>query len=124
MELVTRIAWALLALAHVAPSLVVLRPSLVEALYGVAPSGDVGVLLVHRGALFLAVVAAASLAALDPAARRAASLMAAISMLGFLVIYVRAGAPSGALRRIALVDAAALLLLAWVAVEAWRPRGA
>lgn len=124
MEIATRIAWLLLALAHVAPALVAFRPGLVEALYGVAPSGEAGVLLVHRGALFLAVVVVACLAAFDPAARRAASLVAAISMLGFLAVYLRAGAPAGALRRIAVVDAAALLPLAVVAFEAWRPRPA
>jgi hypothetical protein len=124
MEVATRIAWLLLALAHVAPAVVLFRPGLVEGLYGASPTGDSGVLLVHRGALFLGVVVAALVAAVDPGARRLASLVVGISMIGFLVVYLRAGAPAGPLRRVAIVDAAALLPLAWVAFEAWRRREA
>lgn len=124
MEIATRIARLLVAPVHVAPAMVIVRPGLVEGLRGVAPSGDAGMLLAHRGALFLAVVVVALLAAVDPGARRAASLVAAISMMGFLVVHLRAGAPSGSLRRIALVDAAALPPLALAAFEARRPRAA
>lgn len=79
-------------------------------------------LLAHRGALFLAIVAACVYAAFDPPARRALSLVIAISVVGFLILYLRAGMPAGPLRTIALVDAAALIPLLFVAASAWRAR--
>jgi hypothetical protein len=124
MEITTKLAWGLLALAHLSPAAVAFVPSLVERLYGVSPAGDLGVLIAHRGALFLAIVAACVLAAFDPPARRALSVVVAISVIGFLALYLRAGAPSGPLRTIAIVDAATLLPLALVVVAAWRPQAA
>ena len=120
MEAITRASWLLLALIHLAPAIVVFVPSFVERLYGVAPTGDVGVLLVHRGALFLAVLVLMVFATFDAETRRAASVVAAISMIGFLILFVRAGLPTGSLRTIAIVDAFGLLPLAFVAFAAWR----
>ncbi|MFN9091535.1 MAG: hypothetical protein ACK5V0_08590 [Alphaproteobacteria bacterium] len=122
METTVRMAWGLLALAHLSPAAVAILPSLVERLYGVSPTGDLGVLIAHRGALFLAIFAACVLAVFDPPARRALGIVVATSVIGFLVLYLRAGAPSGPLRTIAIVDAAALLPLAFVIVAAWRPQ--
>jgi hypothetical protein len=65
-----------------------------------------------------------SYAIFDPAIRRATSVTVAISVVGFLALYARAGFPAGALRKIALVDAAALVPLAVVLVAAWRARAA
>jgi hypothetical protein len=121
MELLTKIAWGLLALVHVAPAAVLLRPSLAEQLYGVSPTGEAGVLIIHRGALFLAIVALAIWAAFDEGARRAAGFAVAISVIGFLAVYWRAGAPAGALRTIAIADVVAIVPLAWVIYEAWKP---
>jgi hypothetical protein len=42
--------------------------------------------------------------------------------LGFLILYLRAGVPAGPLRTIAVVDAAALIPLLFVAASAWRAR--
>ncbi len=117
MGTITKLAWGLLALTH-------LSPSLVERLYEVSPTGDLGVLIAHRGALFLAIVADCVLAAFDPPARRALGVVVAISVIGFLVLSLRAGAPSGLLRTIAIVDAAVLLPLALVVVAALRPQAA
>ncbi|MEN0066659.1 MAG: hypothetical protein AAGA48_31285 [Myxococcota bacterium] len=114
-------AWVSLGLIHVLPAAVVVRPGLTQRLYGVPADGEVGVLLVHRGVLFLAIVAVTALATLDPTARRAASLVVAISVVGFLVAYTSAGSPQGALRTIAIVDAIALLPLGLVLFDAWRP---
>lgn len=119
METLVKIAWLSLALVHGLPALVLFAPSMVERLYAVSPSGDVGVLIVHRGALFLAMIVAALFALADPAVRRAASAIVAVSIIGFLLVYVRAGMPSGALRTIALADVAALLPLALVSWHAW-----
>lgn len=42
--------------------------------------------------------------AFDPAPRRAATLAAAISVIGFLAVYAHAGLPEGPLRAIAWAD--------------------
>lgn len=120
MELLTKAAWFAIAAVHFTPSLVLFQPALTQRLYGVAPSGTLGLLLTHRGALFLALVAMAVFAAFDPGARRVAALAAAISLACYLVLYLRAGLPPGALRTVALVDAFALMPLALVIFEAWR----
>ncbi|MGZ8285398.1 MAG: hypothetical protein ACXW27_17080 [Allosphingosinicella sp.] len=121
MELATKIAWFLLALVHVSPAAVLFRPSLVERLYGVAPEGSTGLLLTHRGATFLAIVVAAIWAAFDPSVRRLCTVVVAIAVLSYLLLYIRAGLPGGPLRTIAAVDTFALAPLLLVAWSAWRP---
>jgi hypothetical protein len=64
-------AWMILALIHLAPAAVLGRPDLIPSPYGVQASGDVGVLLVHRGALFLAVAAVCLYAASESGGRPA-----------------------------------------------------
>jgi len=112
-------AWISLALVHVMPAAVLFAPSLTQRMYDIAPHGDVGILIVHRGALFLAIIVTALFAALDPAVRRAASVIVAVSVIGFLFVYVRANMPPGALRTIAIADFVALLPLAFVTWNAW-----
>ena len=124
MEMLVKAAWAMLALIHLAPAAVLVAPGALGRLYGIAPDGDLAVLLVHRGALFLALVAVCLYALADPAARRAAGLAVAISVVGFLALYARAGLPAGPLRAIALADAVALAPLALVLAAAWRPQAA
>ncbi|MEO1787038.1 MAG: hypothetical protein AAFR41_08455 [Pseudomonadota bacterium] len=120
MEIWVKGAWALLALVHLSPAAAAFSTGVVRQLYGVSPEGDLGVLLAHRGALFLAILAACLCAILDPSARRALSLVVSISVIGFLILFVRAGAPVGPLRTIAIIDAIALVPLFLVAVSAWR----
>ena len=120
MELALKACWLALAAVHAMPAAVLVQPSLLKRLYGVAGDGPAGALLTHRGALFLAVLAVALLVAFDPGARRAASLVVAISVVGFLAVYASAGLPAGPLRDIAVVDAIALLPLAAIVVAAWR----
>jgi hypothetical protein len=119
MELVTKAGWLLLAAIHVTPAAVVVAPGLVRKLYGVDGGQDVGLLLVHRGVLFLAIVVICVLAAFRPESRPGASILAGISVLGFLVVYTAAGFPPGALRKIAIVDALAVAPLVFVAWTAW-----
>jgi hypothetical protein len=121
MELANKIAWLLLALVHASPAAVLFRPSLLQTLYGVAPEGGTGLLMTHRGATFLAIVVAAVWAAFDPSVRRLCTVIVAIAVLGYLILYARAGMPDGPLRTIAAVDAFALAPLFFVMWSAWRP---
>ena len=113
------VCWLALAAIHASPAAVLLKPALIETLYGVPPNGSSGVLLIHRGAMFFAVLVVALFAAFAPEARRTATLLVGISMIGFLLVYIMAGAPKGPLRTIAIVDALGLLPLALVSWKAW-----
>jgi len=88
----------------------------------VAPEGEIGVLLVHRAALFVTVFAASIYALFDPSVRKLAAVVAAISMLSFLFVYFRAGMPVGGLRTIAVVDLVGIIPLAVVAYSAFLSR--
>jgi hypothetical protein len=120
MDRLVLVCWLALAAIHASPAAVILKPSLTETIYGVPPTGSSGVLLIHRAALFLAVVVVALFAAFAPEARKAATLLVGISVIGFLLVYSMAGAPEGPLRTIAIVDVLALLPLALVSWSAWR----
>jgi len=124
MEAVTKLAWGFLALIHASPAAVLIAPSLVKRLYGIEANGALGVLLVHRGALFLAILAVCLLALFDPPSRRAASVVVGISVIAFLIVYAQAGSPAGPLRTVALVDLLGLAPLAWVVISAFRPHAA
>jgi len=119
MEILIKFAWASLALIHLTPALAFFAPGLVQKLYGLPPQGDLGVLLIHRGVLFLAVCVAAIYAMFSVDARRLAALVLCISMIGLLIVYIRAGLPGGALRKIAVIDFIGLLPLIFVTWRAW-----
>ncbi len=118
-EMFRALVWSVLAIAHLPPAAVAFGPGLVRRLYGVAPEGSEGLLLQHRGALFVAVAIAAGIAVVDPGTRRAASLVVGVSVVGFLVIYGRGGWPAGPLRSIAWVDVALLIPLVFATHDAW-----
>jgi len=113
---IERIAWGLLALLHVTPALALVNPAFITRLYGVDRGDTAFVLLQHRAALFLAVVAICTWAMIDPASRRLASVAVAISMLSFVALFWLGGAPD-ALRSIAIADLVGLPILAFVV---WR----
>ncbi len=119
MELITKLAWALLAFIHLSPAAVFFLPHLTKKLYGIDANGELGVLITHRGALFLAIFAACVAGAFDPDARLALSVVVAISVVSFLWLYFRAGMPSGPLKTIALVDLIGLAPLFLVVWSAW-----
>ncbi len=112
------VAWIALALVHTPPALATFSPQMRKRMYGVDDNGPLGIILVHRGVLFLAVASACVLAALNVEARTAAVLVTSISVIGFLIAYVLHGAPKR-LRTIALVDAVALIPLAIVGFDVW-----
>ena len=119
MEIVIKLSWAALALVHAAPTAALFSAQALRALYGLEPRGDHGLLMRHRGALFLALVVLACWASWDPQLRRPASLVIALSVLSFLSLYLHAGSPSGSPRTIAIVDALALIPLGAVLYDAW-----
>jgi hypothetical protein len=123
MEIVTKLAWLALAATHAMPSLPLFRPQLVTKLYGVPAEGTLGLLLSHRAALFAIAFGLSVWALFDADVRRVASVIVGVSMASFLILYVRAGVPQGGLRTIAIIDAAGLIPLAWVAFAAWVVRG-
>ena len=118
MENLTKLAWFSLILIHLMPAMVLFMPTLAEKLYGVSPSADVGVLIIHRGSLFLAIIAACLFAIFDARTRRAMTVVVGISVIGFLWVYVRGGSPES-LGRIFKADLAALIPLAFVMWRAW-----
>ncbi len=124
MELSVKVAWLFLGLIHLLPAATAFSPTLVERLYGLTPSGDLAVIVAHRGALFCAIVASCALGAFDPAARRSLGVVVGISVVGFLALYLRAGLPAGPLRTIAIVDTVGLAPLALVLWSAWRGHAA
>lgn len=113
------LAWAALALVHLMPPLATFSPALRRRLYGMESDGALKVMLTHRGVLFAAVLVACVYAAMIPEARQLASLVVAISLVGFLIVYAGASAPKGPLRSVALVDTVALIPLALVCADAW-----
>ena len=102
------------------PAATLFSPGLVSRLYAVDPTGDLGLLLRHRGALFLAVVVACIWAFADARVRRLSSVLVALSMGSFLLLYVIAGRPAGALETVARLDLIGLLPLLVVLHGSWR----
>jgi hypothetical protein len=114
MMLLSRACWVLLAAIHVLPAAGLVFASLRHRLYGVDPSGDIAILLAHRALIFGAIVVMSLAAAIFETWRPTAALVVSVSVIGFLIVYMLDGSPAGPLRQIALVDGAALLLLAIV----------
>jgi hypothetical protein len=107
------ISWLLLAAIHATPALAFFRPSLLTSLYRLAPDSPLFLLMQHRAALFLAVVVICIWCALDAQLRRVGTVVVAISMISFLLLYWQAGMPP-ALKRIAVIDLIGLLPLGYV----------
>ena len=105
-----------LALLHLPPAMAAVVPGMIERLYGAdAAASGLGILLRHRAVMFGLIVVACAVAAAWPPARAAALVLAAWSLLGFLVVYWLGGHPAGALQRLAVFDLAALPVLAFLA---------
>lgn len=112
-------SWLFLALLHLPPALVLLNPRLIDRLYGVSPDGDLGLLLMHRGVLFLIIVAISIYALFQVDSRTLVATVVAGSVIGFLLLYLKAGVPQGKLAKIALADLVALVPLFLVCKDAW-----
>lgn len=114
------LAWWALVLVHAMPAAAAFSPRLRQRMYGVSEDANLGVILTHRGVLFIAVAAACVYAAFDAPSRPLAAIVASISVLGFLIIYAKAGSPKRLLL-IAQIDLFAIAPLALVALDAWDP---
>lgn len=110
--------WLLLAAVHFLPALAFFRPAGLTKLYLIGPDNPLHMLMHHRAALFLAVFTACVIAAFDPGSRRLATVVTAICMVSFLILWWRAGYPA-AFRRIVQVDIAGLPILAFAALSAF-----
>ncbi|KPF75342.1 hypothetical protein IP68_08770 [Blastomonas sp. AAP25] len=113
------ILWLLICAVHVLPAAALFQPGLLAALYGMEPADPAFLLVQHRAALFACVVVVCIWAIFDPGVRRLAAVVAAVSMVSFLVLFWSSGAPAS-LRSIALVDLAALPLLIAAGCLAYR----
>lgn len=111
-------AWLALAFVHTPPALAAFSAHMRKRMYGLDDGGPLGIILIHRGVLFLAVASVCVLAAFSAEARTAALLVTSISVIGFLLAYALHGAPRR-LRTIALVDAVALIPLSIVGFDVW-----
>lgn len=118
MDRLVMVGWLLLVLIHASPAAAFFAPGLIERLYAVPPTGEIGLMLQHRAALFLAVLAACAVAAFHAPSRRLATLVVAISMLTFLWLFLRGGSPER-LRTIFIADLIGLAPLALVSWDAW-----
>jgi hypothetical protein len=114
-----RISWLLLALLHLPPAVALVRPAMIETLYGVTRDSAAFPLVQHRAALFAAVMLICLWAMADPKVRRLASIACAISMLSFLLLWWLADAPP-ALKTIAVADLIFLPILAFAGWRAFR----
>ena len=113
------ICWLLVGLVHLIPALALFQPALITRLYGVTPDNPLFLLMHHRAALFFAVLVACVWAAFDPGGRKLATILTAISMLSFLILYQSYGRPAP-LATIALVDLIGLVPLAWAGWHAFQ----
>jgi hypothetical protein len=109
--MVDRLLWLVLAAGHLLPALSAVQPAILVRLYGLAPGGDLSLLMRHRGVLFAVMVIIACWAAVDPGVRSLALLALGVSIGGFLLLYIGAASPA-ALRQIAIVDAVLVPVLA------------
>ncbi len=113
-----RICWLIVALVHLSPFAAFFAPSLITRLYGIAADDPNFALFHHRAALFGVVFIVAVWAAFDADTRKLATVVTALSMTSFLLIYQLQGQPP-ALRTIALVDLAGLPFLAYAGWKAF-----
>lgn len=84
------------------------------------PSGDLPILLQHRALLFGILGGFIMLSAFRRHLRPAAVIMAFISMVGFIVILLASGEYGAELRKVALIDAVAIVVLIVPTVAVFR----
>lgn len=110
---------------HLLPLTGLLSAARLEALYGIpVRDASLELLLRHRALLFGLLGALLIAGAFRSELRATAIIAALVSMVGFLLLAVQAEGLAAPLRRVALADGlATLLLLIALAVHAWGPKG-
>jgi hypothetical protein len=111
----------LVAALNLVPGVVALRPKRTEALYGIAIDGPALALAMrHRAVLLTLVGVFLGVAAFDESWLRPALLLAFVSKGAFLALFAITGPHDAPMRRVAIADVGALIVL--VAVVAARLR--
>jgi hypothetical protein len=109
------------AALHLVPGVVALRPQRTEDLYGITLDGPALALAMRHRAVLLALVGVLlGVAAFDEQWLGPALLVAFVSKGAFLTLFAITGPHGAPMRRVAIADVAALVLLA--AVVAMRAR--
>jgi hypothetical protein len=100
--------FAAVGVIHLVPGLAFLAPAMITRLYGAGADGAVLLMLRHRAALLgivgIVLIVGAAMAPWRPAA----TLVGALSMASYLLLWLGAGPHRKPLQRIALIDAIAL----------------
>ncbi len=115
MELTDVVATALqllVAVLNLVPGVVALRPHRAESLYGISIDGsELALAMRHRAVLLSMVGVLLGLSAFDVGWLRPALLLAFVSKLAFLALFLRTGPHGAPMRRVAIADVVALVLL-------------
>ncbi len=103
------------AVLNLVPGVVALRPKSTEALYGIAIDGSALALAMRHRAVLLALVGLLlGIAAFDESWLRPALLVAFVSKGAFLTLFAITGPHGAPMRRVAIADVGALIVLAAV----------
>jgi hypothetical protein len=114
--MISKVLLALVAVLNLVPGIVALRPSRTVALYGLTlDSPALALAMRHRAVLLALVGVLLGLAALDDAWLPPALLVAFTSKLSFLGLYAATGPHAAPMRRVAIADVVAILVLGIVA---------
>ena len=104
--------FVLIALLNLLPGIVAFRAARTKSLYGFATEGAAMELAMRHRAVLLALVGLLlGLAAYDETWRRPALLVAGVSKGSFLLLFALTGPHEAPMRRVAIVDVVALLVL-------------
>jgi hypothetical protein len=119
--MVSSLSLLLVAALNLVPGVVALRPKRTEQLYGIAIDGPaLGLAMRHRAVLLTLVGVLLGVAAYDESWLRPALLVAFVSKGAFLTLFAITGPHDAPMRRVAIADVGALVVL--VAVVAARLR--
>ena len=111
---------ALVGIINVLPVMGILGSMQLATAYGIEPPSDTLLLLLRHRALLFGIIGSFVLVSLLRAEYRVPALaMAAVSMIGFLVLAATADGSSDALRKIVAADLVGLLALGVAAVLHW-----
>ena len=125
MQTLIIVLFLIAALINLLPGLGVLSASRLESFYGVAlQHPNLAILMRHRAVAIAIVGALLAVAAFQPSLRTTATVAGLASMLSFILVVWIVGEPNALLRRVAAIDAFAVVVLVAAAVLDHRLAGA